>query len=98
MSVSLSNHDASGIDGFPGHLVVLGLAGGRGDNPLVVELWPGKVPDETGNIVAEKFLMSPKLDCKQVEVTEPTKMVTNVTKPTTRSIGRRRTRTPGKRC
>ena len=26
--------------------------------------------------------MSPKLDRKQVEVTEPTKMVTNVTKPT----------------
>ena len=50
--------------------------------PLVVELWPGKVPDETGNIGAEKFLMSPKLDKKQVEVTEPTRMVTNVTKPT----------------
>ena len=51
------------------------------DNPLVVELWPGKVPDETGNIGAEKSLMSPKLDRKQVEVTEPTKMVTNVSKP-----------------
>src|SRR5207302_8652457 len=50
--------------------------------PLVVELWPGKVPDETGNIGAEKSLMSPKLDKKQVEVTEPTRMVTNVTKPT----------------
>src|SRR6266851_3868142 len=55
---------------------------GGADNPLVVELWPGKVPDETGNIGAEKFVMSPKLDRKQVEVTEPTKMVTNVTKPT----------------
>jgi acetyl esterase/lipase len=52
------------------------------DNPLVVELWAGKVPDETANIGAEKVLMSPKLDRKQVEVTEPTKMVTNVTKPT----------------
>src|SRR6202140_1251709 len=51
------------------------------DKPLVVELWPGKAPDETGKIGAEKFLMSPKLDRKQVEVTEPTKMVTNVTKP-----------------
>jgi acetyl esterase/lipase len=51
------------------------------DNPQVVELWPGNVPDETGNIGAEKFLMSPKLDRKQVEVTEPTKMVTNVSKP-----------------
>jgi acetyl esterase/lipase len=49
---------------------------------LVVELWPGNVPDETGNIGAEKSLMSPGLDRKQVEVTEPTKMVTNVSKPT----------------
>jgi acetyl esterase/lipase len=52
------------------------------DQPLVLELWPGKAPDETGAIGAEKFLMSPRLDRKQVEVTEPTKMVTNVTKPT----------------
>jgi len=51
------------------------------DQPLVVELWPGKIPDEIGNIGAEKFLMSPKLDRKQVEVTEPTRMVTNVSKP-----------------
>ena len=50
--------------------------------PLVIELWPGKVPDETGGIGAEKSLISPKLDKKQVEVTEPTRMVTNVTKPT----------------
>src|SRR5215813_9476266 len=49
--------------------------------PVVVELWPGKVPDETGNIGAEYIRMSPKLDRKQVEVTEPTRMVTNVTKP-----------------
>ena len=52
------------------------------DKPLVVELWPGKAPDETGTIGAEKTLLSPKLDRKQVEVTEPTKLVTNVTKPT----------------
>ncbi|HEY7311575.1 MAG TPA: alpha/beta hydrolase [Gemmataceae bacterium] len=52
------------------------------DKPLVVELWPGKPPDEPGNIGAEKTLLSPKLDRKQVEVTEPTKLVTNVTKPT----------------
>jgi acetyl esterase/lipase len=52
------------------------------DKPLVVELWPGKVPEEPGNIGAEKVRMSPKLDRKQVEVTEPTRMVTNVTKPT----------------
>jgi acetyl esterase/lipase len=62
-------------------LCVAGPAAGA-DNPLVVELWPGKVPDETGNIGAEKTRMSPRLDRKQVEVTEPTRMITNVSKPT----------------
>jgi acetyl esterase/lipase len=52
------------------------------DKPQVVELWPGKAPDETGDIGAEKVVMSPKLDRKQVEVTESTRMITNVTKPT----------------
>ena len=52
------------------------------DPPLVVEIWPGKVPDETGNIGTERSLMSPKLDRKQVEVTEPTRMISDVTKPT----------------
>jgi len=51
------------------------------DNPQVVELWPAAVPDETGNLGAERSLMSPKLDRKQVEVTEPTRMVTNVSRP-----------------
>ena len=52
------------------------------EKPLVVELWPGQVPDEPGTIGPEKVLLSPKLDKKQVEVTEPTRMVTNVTRPT----------------
>src|SRR5205814_3263440 len=52
------------------------------DSPLVVEIWPGKVPDESGNIGPERFRMSPSLDHKQVEVTEPTQMITDVTKPT----------------
>ena len=34
--------------------------------PLVVEIWPGKVPDESGDIGAERVRMSPKLDRKQV--------------------------------
>src|SRR5947209_9161531 len=51
-------------------------------SPLVVEIWPGTAPDEIGNIGEERFLMSPKLDRKQVEVTEPTRMITDVTKPT----------------
>jgi acetyl esterase/lipase len=52
------------------------------DAPQVVELWPGKPPDEPGTIGAEKTVMSPKLDRKIVEVTESTRMLTNVTKPT----------------
>src|SRR5881628_1694312 len=50
--------------------------------PLVVALWPGKVPDENGGIGPERPRMSPALDRKQVEVTEPTRMITDVTKPT----------------
>jgi len=50
--------------------------------PLVVEIWPGTVPDESGNIGEEKSHMSPKLDRRQVEVTEQTRLLTNVTKPT----------------
>src|SRR6059058_2791656 len=61
-------------------LVVAGSAAAT--EPLVIEIWPGKVPDESGNIGAERFRMSPKLDRKQVEVTEPTRMITDVTKPT----------------
>jgi len=51
-------------------------------SPLVVDLWPGNAPEETGNIGAERTRMSPKLDRKKVEVTESTRLVTNVTKPT----------------
>jgi acetyl esterase/lipase len=62
----------------------LGLVGSAlaADKPLVVDLWPGKPPDEPGTIGPETVRMSPKLDRKQVEVTEPTRLVTNVTKPT----------------
>jgi acetyl esterase/lipase len=52
------------------------------DKPLVLDLWPGKPPDEAGTIGAEYVRPSPKLDRTQVEVTESTRMVTNVTKPT----------------
>lgn len=65
-------------------VLVLCLAGmaRTADKPLVVELWPGKAPDETADMGAEMVRMSPRLDRKQVEVTEPTRMVTNVTRPT----------------
>jgi acetyl esterase/lipase len=64
-------------------LVCLSMAGAgtAGDKPRVVELWPGKVPDEPGTIGPEKVVMSRKLDRKQVEVTESTRLITNVAKP-----------------
>jgi acetyl esterase/lipase len=58
------------------------LAAAEADKPVVVELWPSKAPDEADNIGPEKVRMSPKLTKKKVEVTESTKMLTNVTKPT----------------
>jgi len=50
--------------------------------PIVIDVWPGHVPDETGSIGPERWRMSPKLDRTQVEVTEPTRMLTDVSKPT----------------
>src|SRR5579862_9578294 len=50
--------------------------------PLIVEVWPDKAPDENAQIGAERIVMSPKLDRRQVEVTESTRMITDVTKPT----------------
>jgi acetyl esterase/lipase len=52
------------------------------DKPLVVDLWPGKAPDEVGNIGPESSRLSPKFTRKEVEVTEPTRMLSNVSKPT----------------
>lgn len=56
---------------------------GADREPLVVQLWSDAAPDEEpGAIGAEKVVMSPALDRKQVEVTESTRMLTNVTRPT----------------
>ena len=52
------------------------------DEPLVVDVWRGMAPEENGGIGKEMVRMSPKLDHKQVEVTEQTRLITNVTKPT----------------
>ncbi|HZZ80330.1 MAG TPA: alpha/beta hydrolase [Gemmataceae bacterium] len=49
---------------------------------MVVDVWPGKPPEEPGTIGAEYVRMSPKLTRKEVEVTEPTRLVTSVTRPT----------------
>jgi acetyl esterase/lipase len=53
-----------------------------GKQPRVIDVWPGTPPDELGNIGPERFRMSPALDRTQVEVTESTRMVTDVTRPT----------------
>jgi acetyl esterase/lipase len=49
--------------------------------PLVVDLWPGTAPDQINTNREERVRMSPKLDLKQVEVTEQTRLITGVTKP-----------------
>jgi acetyl esterase/lipase len=52
------------------------------DRPQVVELWPaGKVPGEAGTIGAEYTRPSPVLGRQDVEVTESTTLVSNVTRP-----------------
>lgn len=65
-------------------LAVLLCVAGRGssaDNPRVVELWPGKAPEEPGTIGEEKeFPSTPSKE--RSETTEVTRLITNVTKPT----------------
>jgi acetyl esterase/lipase len=53
-----------------------------GGRPKVIRVWPGDPPDEHGDIGPERFRMSPRLDRTQTEVTEPTLLVTDVTRPT----------------
>ncbi len=48
----------------------------------MIGVWPGKAPDEIKEIGPERTRMSPKLDRKQVEVTEQTLLITDVAKPT----------------
>jgi len=58
------------------------LAAASADSPQVVELWPGQAPDEPGTIGAEYVRMSPQQTRDKCEVTEQTRLVTNVTQPT----------------
>ncbi len=48
----------------------------------VVDLWPGKAPEEPGTIGPEIQIMSKQNVKTQVEITEPTRLISNVTKPT----------------
>src|SRR5687768_13419420 len=52
------------------------------EGPQIVELWPGKAPEEPGTIGPETQRMSKQNVKTQVEITEPTRLVTNVTRPT----------------
>ena len=52
------------------------------EEPMVVDVWPGTAPDEVGTIGKEEAGNTPALIRQLVEVTESTRMITNVTKPT----------------
>lgn len=52
------------------------------ESPRVLQVWPDQAPEEPGTIGPERTRMSPSLDRKQVEVTESTRLITDVTKPT----------------
>ena len=48
-----------------------------GEKSRVVELWPGKAPEEPGTIDPEKQLMSKETVKAQVEITEPMRLMWN---------------------
>jgi acetyl esterase/lipase len=52
------------------------------DPSMVVAVWPDKAPDENAPIGPERIHLSEQLDRTQVEVTEPTRLITDVSKPT----------------
>lgn len=49
---------------------------------MVLDVWPGRPPEETSDLGPERTRVSPKLERKQVEVTEQTRLITAVSKPT----------------
>jgi acetyl esterase/lipase len=72
---------------LPCRIAILALSlvwawGASADEPIVVDVWPGDAPEEPGSIGEEYVRMSPPLTPKEVEVTESTRLITNVTKPT----------------
>jgi acetyl esterase/lipase len=65
------------------YLVVLAAscAAGLCAEVLVVEVWQGKAPDEVAEMGPERAPLSPGLDRTQVEVTERTRLITDVSRP-----------------
>jgi acetyl esterase/lipase len=60
--------------------VELGVAA---ENPLVVDLWPGKAPDDDAGTIGQEKFIELKVQGKAYMVAgKPTKWLTNVTKPT----------------
>ena len=68
---------------FIGCFLLFALAGWTAE-PIVLNLWPHKVPEEppADLIGVERVRMSPGLDRTQVEVTNQTRLITGVTQPT----------------
>ena len=88
-SVALDPHDSGGLltmqtvlSAAVSFILLLVVHPVPAAEPFVVEIWPGDVPDESAEIGAERVRMSPKLDRKQVEVIEPSRLITNVSRPT----------------
>ncbi len=52
------------------------------DDRLVVEIWPNGPPNDSTQFESELIRMSPRLERRLTEATEPTRMITNVSKPT----------------
>ena len=52
------------------------------DNPQVVNVWPGKAPDEICDVGPETWRLSPKRDAQHSEITEHRRILTGVTNPT----------------
>src|SRR5476651_665628 len=63
-------------------VLLLSLAAAPAGEPSVVDLWPGKPPDDAGIPGAERFFQL-QMNGKPYEVGgKPTKWLTNVTAPT----------------
>lgn len=68
-------------------LIILFMAGASTtllgqEKPKVIAIWPGQAPDEPGTIGPEKVHLFKPGKRQDVEVTEPTRLITNVTRPT----------------
>jgi acetyl esterase/lipase len=57
--------------------------GWAADKPLVIDIWPGKAPDDDANKIGEEKFFELKIKGEPHKVAgKPTKWLTNVTKPT----------------